>query len=179
MHVTGGQYKGAKIITPECAKPTLSKTREAVFNVLYSLFDGNFDGRIFLDLYSGSGVMSLEALSRGFKTISIDKDKNAVFLIKQNLKIAKEDDRKILKGDSTVLIDKIDVKPDVVYIDPPWNSNYKEAVVKSYNKFKGAIIVIESDKKRMQELAAIYGTITAPFREKVYGRCKLDFIKSP
>ena len=63
MYVTGGQYKGRKVLIPESAKPTLSKVRESTFNILGSYFIKN-EGLIFLDLYSGSGIMSLEAISR-------------------------------------------------------------------------------------------------------------------
>ncbi len=176
MHVTGGQYKGVKVTIPSCAKPTLSKTRESVFNVLYSIL-GDFNNKIFLDLFSGSGIMSLEALSRGFKTVSVDKNSNAIKTIKENLKIAKEG-FEIIKSDSVKFVEQTDIKPDVIYIDPPWEINYEEAILKVYEKFKDAIIVIEYDKKRMQEFSRIYGKISAPFREKVYGRCKLDFIKT-
>ena len=176
MHVTGGQYKGVKVIIPNCAKPTLSKTRESVFNVLYSIL-GDFHNKTFLDLFAGSGIMSLEALSRGFKTISIDKNYNAIKLIRKNLKVAKEG-YEIIKGDSNKIIEKLDIKPDVIYIDPPWEDDYKNTITKIYEKYKNTIIVVEYDKKRMQEFSRIYGKISAPFREKVYGRCKLDFIKT-
>lgn len=176
MYVTGGQYKGHKIIIPDCAKPTLSKTRESLFNVLYSILN-DFEGRIFLDLYSGSGIMSMEALSRGFETCSIDINPKAVRIIKANLKKAKENHEVIL-ADALKFIEKTTIAPDVVYIDPPWETEYKSVIEKALLKFKGAIIVIESDKKRMQELSEIYAKTSAPFREKVYGRCKLDFIKN-
>ena len=64
MNITGGIYKGRKIIAPDenITRPTLSKTRESVFNVLYSLID--FEEKVFLDMFAGSGIMGLEALSR-------------------------------------------------------------------------------------------------------------------
>ena len=175
MHVTGGQYKGHKIIIPNCAKPTLSKTREGVFNVLYSILD-TFNDKIFVDLFSGSGIMSLEALSRGFKTITIDKNPKAINSIKLNLKIAKTG-FEIYKLDALDFVKKTDVKPDVVYIDPPWDMDYKIIIENCIKKFKDAIIIIEYDKKKAQDFAQIYAQNTMPFKEKVYGRCKLDFIK--
>ena len=105
---------------------------------------------------------------------SIDEIKN---YLKENLKIAKEG-FEIIKSDSVKFVEQTDIKPDAIYIDPPWEINYEEAILKVYEKFKDAIIVIEYDKKRMQEFSRIYGKISAPFREKVYGRCKLDFIKT-
>lgn len=175
MHVTGGQYKGHKIIIPDCAKPTLSKTRESVFNILYSIFE-NFEGKIFLDLFSGSGIMSLEALSRGFITISVDKNKKAILTVKENIKIAKNGYEVIL-SDSLKFIEKTSVSPDVIYIDPPWDVDYRVILHSVLKKFKTSIVVVEYDKKRADEFAQIYAQTITPFKEKVYGRCKLDFIK--
>lgn len=176
MHVTGGQYKGYKVIIPDCAKPTLSKIREGVFNILFSYIN-DFEDKIFLDLFSGSGIMSLEALSRGFKTISIDKNPKAIKLIKENLKIANKNYEIYLK-DSNKFIEETSVKPDIVYIDPPWDINYKKTILNVIEKFKGSIVIIEYDKKRAQEFAQIYAQTVTPFKEKVYGRCKLDFIQN-
>ncbi len=175
MHVTGGQYKGHKIIVPDCAKPTLSKTRESVFNVLFSLLE-TFDGKIFLDLFSGSGIMALEAISRGFSAICVDKNPQAVKLIKENLKIAKKGYEIYLKN-ASAFIETAEIKPDVIYIDPPWDIEYKSIIQKVFKKYKNSIVIIEYDKKRAREFEQIYAQITMPFKEKVYGRCKLDFIK--
>lgn len=175
MYVTGGQYKGRKIVIPKCAKPTLSKTREGVFNVLFSKLQ-DFEGKLFLDLYSGSGIMSMEALSRGFKTISIDNNREAVSLIKKNL--SSEGNRsEIVYADCLKYIKNASISPDVIYMDPPWDNDYKEAIEGVCAKFKGAILIVEYDKKRAQEFSTIYAKENAPFREKVYGRCKLDFIE--
>ena len=75
MQITGGKYNSRKIKTPEYdnIKPTLSKTRQGIFNALSSLID--FDGKLFIDMFAGSGIMSLEAISRGFEVISFEKDK--------------------------------------------------------------------------------------------------------
>jgi len=175
LYVTGGQYKGHKIITPDCARPTLSKTREGVFNILYSYF-GDFSGLVFLDLFSGSGIMSLEALSRGFKTISIEKNSKAVRFIKENLKTVKEN-YEIVQTDAVKFLKETDIMPDVVYIDPPWEMEYEPIIKICIKKFKGSILIIESDKKKVQKLGEIYAKNLAPFKNKVYGRSILDFIK--
>lgn len=177
MHVTGGQYKGRKIIIPDSAKPTLSKTREGVFNVLFSYF-GDFSNKLFLDLFAGSGVMSLEALSRGFKCVSVDIDKNAIRTIEKNLSAASIG-YEIVCSDAFRFIQKTSVSPDVVYLDPPWDYDYEKILLPAFEKFKGAVLIVESDKKRAQELGKIYAKKLAPFKEKVYGRCKLDFIECP
>ena len=72
MIITAGVYKGRKIIAPNenITRPTLSKVRMGVFNTLYSLI-GDFEGKSFLELFGGSGIMGLEALSRGFKEVKV------------------------------------------------------------------------------------------------------------
>ena len=66
MNITGGKYKGQKIKAPDenITRPTLSKVRMSVFNTLQAMMD--FEGASFLDMFAGSGIMGLEAISRGF-----------------------------------------------------------------------------------------------------------------
>ena len=76
MQITGGSFNGRKFIAPKSlsVRPTLSKTRQSVFNILNSLI-GNFNDKSFLDMFSGSGIMGLEALSRGFSSvIAVEND---------------------------------------------------------------------------------------------------------
>ena len=177
MYVTGGQYKGRKVLIPKSAKPTLSKVRESTFNILGSYFIKN-EGLIFLDLYSGSGIMSLEAISRGYKTISVDKDKYAIKLIKENFKNV-EGEYKIILDNAQSFIEKTTINPDIIYIDPPWEDDYEKTINLCLEKFKNTIIIIEYDKKRAQTFNEFYHKTITPFKEKVYGRCKLDFLKVP
>ncbi len=69
MQITGGYLKSRKIISPKGSnvRPTLSKTRESLFNVLANLID--FDGSAFLDIFAGSGIIGFEAASRGFASV--------------------------------------------------------------------------------------------------------------
>ena len=72
MIITGGKYKGRKILAPDekITRPTLSKVRQVVFNVLFSEI-GSFEVKTFLDLFGGSGIMGLEAISRGFSDVVV------------------------------------------------------------------------------------------------------------
>ncbi len=125
MQITGGKYNSRKIKTPDYdnIKPTLSKTRQGIFNSLSSLID--FDGKVFLDMFAGSGIMSLEALSRGFSVISFEKDKKTALAIKQSFKslnLVPE----LYIGDSLKLLLKLKSQPDVIFIDPPYTSDLYE-----------------------------------------------------
>ena len=86
MQITGGKYNSRKIKTPEFdnIKPTLSKTRQGIFNTLSAMTE--FENKVFIDMFSGSGIMSLEAYSRGFKVISFEKDKKTALAIKETFK---------------------------------------------------------------------------------------------
>ena len=87
MIITAGKYKGQKITAPDenITRPTLSKVRMGIFNTLQSMID--FDGKNFLDMYSGSGIMGLEALSRGFEyACCIEKNPKVAGIIKNNFK---------------------------------------------------------------------------------------------
>ena len=141
MIITAGIYKGRKIIAPDerITRPTLSKIRMGVFNTLYSIM-GDFEGKTFLDVFGGSGIMGLEALSRGFsKVIVFEKNKSAFNIIKRNydsLGIKAN----IKLGDSLKLIENLSEVFDAAYIDPPYESGIYEKAVK---KTPAKIIIAE------------------------------------
>ena len=102
MIITGGKYKGQKVIAPDekITRPTLSKVRMAVFNTLQSMID--FEGKSFFDMYAGSGIMGLEAISRGFsELLACEKNREVYKTLKNNLeKYQKENDIKLQLCDS-------------------------------------------------------------------------------
>lgn len=142
MNITGGKYNGRKIQAPDekITRPTLSKVRMSVFNVLYSLL-GEFEGKIFLDMFGGSGVMGLEALSRGFKSVIVfEKNKQAADVIRKNYKALNEP-LNLTLGDSIKLIKKITQAVDVIYIDPPYLDGIYQASLENLPEHK--IIILE------------------------------------
>ena len=129
MQITGGIYNSRKIKTPEYEniKPTLSKTRQGIFNSLSSMID--FEGKVFIDMFSGSGIMSLEAISRGFEVITFEKDKKTALSIKENFKALKLTPN-LYFGDSLKNILKISKKADVIFIDPPYETDLYDRALK-------------------------------------------------
>ena len=146
MIITGGKYKGRKVQAPDekITRPTLSKVRQGVFNTLFSLI-GDFEGKSFLDLFGGSGIMGLEALSRGFDEVVVfEKNPRVAQILKKNYStLGLFPNLKI--GDSLKLIEKNTVKADVIYIDPPYYSGVYEDVFSYLNKvdLQRAIIIAE------------------------------------
>lgn len=146
MIITGGMYKGRKILSPDerITRPTLSKVRQGVFNTLFSMI-GNFEEKTFLDLFGGSGVMGLEAISRGFKDVVVfEKNPKVGQIIKKNY------EKLNLKptlwiGDCLKMIEKFGTNCDVIYVDPPYYSGVYEEVLELLKNSinQDAIIVVE------------------------------------
>lgn len=153
MQITGGILKSRKIVSPkgENVRPTLSQVRESIFSTLFSLTD--FENKSFLDLFSGSGIMGFEAISRGFSHVSfVEKDKKTFFLLKDNAKkleiTTKQTD--FFCGDSLKIIKKLNKTFDVIYVDPPYMSGLYDnvlVIVKELSLLnENGIIILEYPK---------------------------------
>lgn len=145
MIITAGIYKGSKVKAPDekIVRPTLSKVRESIFNVLFSMMD--FEEKSFLDMFAGSGIMGLEALSRGFgRVLALEKNPKVVRILKENYENIKLKPNLIV-GDS--LKQKINEKFDVIYIDPPYYSGIYEQSLKRIEENsllnEGGVIILE------------------------------------
>lgn len=176
MNITGGKYNSRKIKTAEFEniKPTLSKTRQGIFNTLSNMID--FDNKIFIDMFSGSGIMGLEAVSRGFKVISFEKDKKTALAIKEaykSLNITPD----LYFGDSIKNIIKINKKADVIFIDPPYDSDlYEKALstIKENNILNdNGIIVLEHPIDKTINTMSF-----EVIKTKTYGNKQVSYLKT-
>lgn len=174
MIITGGKYKGRKVQAPDenITRPTLSKVRQGVFNTLYSLI-GEFENKSFLDLFGGSGVMGLEALSRGFKNVLVfEKNPKVAQILKKNYStLGLQANLRI--GDSAKLIEKVNESFDIIYIDPPYYSEIYEQLFKSLQllDLKNTIIIAEhSEDLKIENFELI--------KEKNYGGKRVSFFRS-
>ncbi|PWL77365.1 16S rRNA (guanine(966)-N(2))-methyltransferase RsmD [Candidatus Gastranaerophilales bacterium] len=143
MNITAGIFKGQKIMAPDekITRPTLSKVRMSVFNTLQAMID--FEGSSFLDMYAGSGIMGLEALSRGFsKAVAFEKHPKAAQIIKNNYKKFNPSPE-LIQGDALKLTGRLNKNFDVIYIDPPYFSGIYEDSLNAIKNFTGAIVILE------------------------------------
>ena len=170
MIITAGKFKGRKIVAPDekITRPTLSKVRMSVFNTLQSMVE--FDGASFLDMFAGSGIMGLEALSRGFlKVVAIEKNPKSAKVIRENYNMCHCEGAKrpsqsyyneittsltaftprndnifsILLGDSLKIVPKLDENFDVIYIDPPYFSGIYEKSLEAVKDITSNIVILE------------------------------------
>lgn len=171
MIITGGMYKGRKIKAPDesITRPTLSKVRMGVFNTLYSIL-GDFEGKNFLDTFGGSGLMGLEALSRGFSEVKvIEKNPKAASIIKENYKLLGLKPNLVI-GDSLKYISSASEIYDVIYIDPPYRSDIYEKIFEKIKADKNTIIIAEHD---IELIVSNFNLI----KTKNYGDKKVSFYK--
>lgn len=169
MQITGGNYKGRKIIAPDenITRPTLSKVRMGVFNTLFSLI-GDFEGKSFLDLFGGSGIMGLEALSRGFERVKVfEKNPKVAQILRKNYEtLGLKPDLKI--GDSLKLLKQNSENFDVIYIDPPYKSGIYEEIISILDG--DALIIVEHSED-------IAPTNVNFIKEKNYGGKRVSFFR--
>ena len=83
----GGEFRGRRLLAPETrsVRPTSDRAREAIFDMLYSL--GGVDGLQVADLFSGTGALGIEALSRGAASVTfVDSDPRSLDLVRLALR---------------------------------------------------------------------------------------------
>ena len=124
MHIIAGQRRGAQLFAPKGmdTRPTQAKVKESLFNIIQFYVP---DARV-LDLFSGSGNLALEALSRGAESaVMVDVDREAISCIRRNVeKLRFEDQTTILKCDWKQAIAQLKASGsqpfDLVMLDPPY-----------------------------------------------------------
>ncbi len=130
MRVIAGTARSLPLKAPEGmdTRPTTDRIKETLFNMLQVYVPGC----VFVDLFSGSGGIGIEALSRGAeKAYFIENAPKAISCIQQNLTFTKMADRAIvLKQDVFSGLSGISEKNvDVIFMDPPYNSGYEQNVL--------------------------------------------------
>jgi len=123
MRVIAGEYKGRPLeaVPGKGTRPTTDKVKESIFNMIGPYFHGGWA----LDLYAGTGGLSIEALSRGMeKAVMIDLDPKAIAVIKQNIqKLNLQSRTEVYRNDARRAIRalaKREVSFDVIFLDPPY-----------------------------------------------------------
>lgn len=161
MRIIAGKFKGKKLNSPKTEKtrPTLDRVKEALFSILIPyLQDANI-----LDLFSGTGNLGLESISRGAKFAWMnDKEKLGVCTIISNTKLTKAEKYvKITNKDYVKCLNQIikeNLKFDIIFLDPPYDSNMGINSLRfiSENKDKilatEGIVVYETDRNFMSKI---------------------------
>lgn len=161
MRVIAGEFRGRNLnfVSTEILRPTADVVKEALFTKLSFFFPINN----FLDLFSGTGGIGIEALSRGAKKVFfVEKNRNHANIIENNLKALKIDYDKnnlnstkravLFVGDYETFLQSIDEKFDIIFIDPPYKSDFYDLslnIIKERNILADdGLIVLEHDRDK-------------------------------
>ena len=121
MRIITGQYKGRHFDNPRTfkARPTTDIAKENIFNVLQGYID--FEDATALDLFAGTGSISLELVSRGCKqVVSVEADRDHANFIRQCFKKLNEDRDILVRGDVFRFLKSCHQKFDFIFADPPY-----------------------------------------------------------
>ena len=121
MRIITGKYKGRHFEIPRSfkARPTTDFAKENIFNVLVQYVD--FDGAAALDLFSGTGSISLELLSRGCsQVVSVEMDRDHHRFIQDCLKKLQTDTCIPIRGDVFRFLKSCKQQYDLIFADPPY-----------------------------------------------------------
>ena len=147
MRVISGKYKGRKILIESNGnyRPTLTRIREDIFNLLLHNNDLNIDLNeiIFCDLFAGTGSIGIEALSRGVKKVIFnDIEKKHTNKIEEFLNKINDVNYEIINFNPYEQKIAILNSCQVIYIDPPYEHNFELIQKKILNNLESDILVI-------------------------------------
>ena len=180
MRIISGKARGTKLYTleGENTRPTLDRVKESIFNIIQN----EIEGAKILDLFSGSGAIGLEFLSRGAeKAVLCDKSKEAINIIRKNVeKTHFENCSQIYNTDFETCLEKIkNEQYDIIYLDPPYATEYIRKALEKIIKLKIAkeesLIIIETDDEPriLKEIENIDVEIVD---KRKYGRATIIFL---
>ena len=182
MRVISGTARGTKLNSIEelSTRPTLDRVKESLFNIIQSKIQ---DSTI-LDLFSGSGAIGIEFLSRGCKTAYLcDNSNKAINMIRQNLERTRlQDNAIVINKDYKKCLQELsnnNISFDIIFIDPPYKDDIDVDSVKmilSLNLLKrDGIIIIETDEKD-REIDNLKNLDIQVYDIRKYGRANLIFL---
>lgn len=181
MRIIGGQARGRRIGTLRGMRlrPTADRVKEALFNIL----PRDFTGARILDVFAGSGSLSIEALSRGAASVLlVDSSREAARLIERNLtQLGFLDRSKIWTkpvGSALHQLGARGAKFDVIFIDPPYDEGWLGKVLAAIDAGKVAAErgIVVAEHSRRERVASCYGVL-ALVDQRSYGDTRLSFFE--
>lgn len=181
MRIIAGQNRGRKLkaVPGMKTRPTADRVKEAVFSSIDSMLYG---GSI-LDVFSGTGSIALEAVSRGAKcAVLIEQDPDALKVIAENIRLCGQEEAcTVCKGDALRQLKQLAAQKqqfDVIYLDPPYQAGlYAHAlqcIAEGQLLRQNGVILVESAKNTSH---SVENSIFFIYKEKYYGDTKVTYFK--
>lgn len=177
MRITGGIYRGRRVICPPgVIRPAMDMMRESLFDQL-----GDLTGKSWLDLFTGSGCVGIEAASRGAALVHlVEMDKGKRETIMKNISYV-ECDIRLFLTDVWRFIPTAKQQYNYVYADPPFNMEGKvkltEAIDQAYLVTDGGLFIIHYPTEEKAEWPEQIGDLKT-IDERKYGRSMLRFFRN-
>ena len=172
MRIITGSRRGRKLKTlpGDAVRPTPDRVKEALFNILQ--FD--LEGRVFLDLFAGSGQIGLEALSRGAKrAVFVDSAKASCGVVLENIHTTGfENEAQVMNAEYASYLLRCTETFDIAFLDPPYRTGTltKALLAVTPHMNRGGIVICESETGLV--LPAEVGSLTLKKQYK-YGKVLL------
>ena len=178
MRVIAGTARSLPLKAPEGmdTRPTTDRIKETLFNMLQTKVGGS----VFVDMFSGSGGIGIEALSRGAdKAYFIEYDKKALKCINDNLNFTKFTTQAVvINSDACSAVDRISQEADIIFMDPPYESGLDISVLRLLRKAscvtEDTLIIVETSVNRELKEFEECGFIVS--KEKKYKTNKHVFL---
>ena len=173
MRVIAGTARSLplKTIEGKDTRPTTDRIKETLFNMIQT----RVPGAVFLDLFSGSGAIGIEALSRGAEeAYFVENNKSAAVCIRDNLKFTRLDENAIvMECDAVTAVHRLNGKGkvfDIIFMDPPYHMEWERQVLEALRESdimdKNTVIIVEAAKETDFSYAGELGYIVE--KEKEY-----------
>lgn len=158
MRIISGTWRSRPLVAPkgDTTRPTADRTRETLFSMLTSRL-GSFEGLQVLDLFSGSGALGLEALSRGAAyCVFVEQDRAALEALESNIaKLGAGSQSEIRRG-SALMLGPARKPFDLILMDPPYGTGGGAVALDKLARLgwiaPGALISIETGNREDTEV---------------------------
>lgn len=181
MRVISGTARGRKLVSfsGDKIRPTSDKVKGAIFNIIASNF-GHLDDMNVLDLFSGTGNLGIEALSRGAaRAVFVDEHSASIKILKENIDIcgfAERSEIILATVESGIkLLSKKEARFNLVFLDPPYEKGLikktMEEIVGNGVLEDGAVLIAEHSLREQPLME--YGGLTLTDRRK-YGDTEIS-----
>lgn len=170
MRIIAGDYKGRRLNAPmdRSVRPTADKVKEALFSILADRIWGS---RV-LDLFSGTGNLGIEALSRGADfCVFADNSRESLRLIRSNIEHCKaEEGARVVAGDYKKTLMNLGEEFDLILLDPPYGKGYLDecfALIREHGVLAEDGVIVAEHRKEEKMPEELYGF--QKIKERRYG----------
>ncbi len=181
MRIIAGRFRGRRLVSFQAdhIRPTTDRVKESVFNKL----QGEVDGARVLDLFSGTGNLACECISRGAVSVdAVELNRKSIIIINENLKLLGiEDEVRVFQDDVIKYLKRYEGVPyDLVIADPPFTEKMAHSVLEALaaSSAVGEQTTVVTESSSHETVADSYPNLEK-VDERDYGDKRVSFWRRP